>query len=80
MTEYVIEKGVEYQRKMFTGARKYPFEDMEITDSFFVECEPEEAGATANRLRNAAHRFSLSSPSKFSIRHVPGGVRVWRIA
>ncbi len=53
---------------------KYPFQFMEIGDSFFLPCDDIEAGK--NRLRTS---FVRHKPKRFSIRKVKGGLRVWRV-
>lgn len=58
------------------GKQKYPWDEMEIGDSFYVK------GTTVSRLCQAAlsHAKSRNNGKKFSCRSEKGGARVWRIA
>ncbi len=49
---------------------KYPFREMEVSDSFFV------AGKIANQIVQCATRCR---PKKFVTRKEKNGVRVWRV-
>jgi hypothetical protein len=72
-----IDKGI--PMPALGSAKKYPFKDMEVGDSFFVE-ENEKNGdinAIQKRLSVSAYGYR---PRKFSALKVEGGVRVWRIA
>jgi hypothetical protein len=72
-----IDKGIPMPAKGWV--KKYPFKDMHMGDSFFVE-ENEQNGnsnAIQRRLSVAAQGYK---PNKFSVRQVEGGVRVWRTA
>lgn len=51
----------------------YPFADMEVGDSFFVE------GATPNKLQNAASHWRKKRNMKFAARREANGTRIWRI-
>ncbi len=71
---YAIEKGIPVTRA-FRVPYRYPFNDMEISDSFFV---PDGAG----RIRSTRARCSqvkASTGKEFIARVVDGGVRVWRV-
>lgn len=50
----------------------YPFPDMEIGDSFFVE-------GSASSVESAASSYGKRTGRKFTTRYVDGGARVWRI-
>lgn len=75
--KYVIEKGVPVARA--NAAEKYPFNDMEVGDSFLV---PKDKG---NHVRNAASKHGTYGGKKFITRarnekdHGESGMRVWRI-
>jgi hypothetical protein len=74
MSEYKIDKDVPVPEK-FTS--KYPFGDMEVNDSFFVEGTDKK---TMRRLIGASNWASKRYPAtRYSVRKVDGGVRVWRI-
>jgi len=51
----------------------YPYRDMEIGDSFFVE------GAKIETILNANWRWGVRLIRKFIARQEEGGVRVWRL-
>ena len=78
MEEFKIEKGIPIIPKR--GMCKYPFEKMEVGDSFI-------AGNTSRNLRGTvgslANRFILDNPEyktwKFSAKDCDGKLRVWRI-
>ena len=56
-------------------ARKYPFEFMDVNDSFFVR------NGSMGTLSASVGRYNRDmNPKKFSARTVSGGVRVWRVA
>jgi hypothetical protein len=51
----------------------YPYEEMEVGDSFFLEDMP------LQQVCNSNLRAAKRSGKKFSARTEDGGVRVWRI-
>jgi len=55
--------------------RKYPFADMEIGDSVFVEGENSQGRAAL-----AARAHGNFKQKKFAARTQEGGVRIWRVA
>jgi len=68
---YKIEKNVEFNHVQ--GCAKYPFPEMEIDDSFYVEIED------LVKARAAAGAWGKAHGRKFSgQRHREGG-RIWRI-
>lgn len=71
MGEFKIEKGLPVP--MRPGARKFPFGEMEIGDSFFVP------GAKIATVMTLARRASLRTGYKFTGRTMDGGVRCWRV-
>ena len=72
---YEIEKNVPLPRPRQSGAPKYPWESMDVGDSFYV------AGATVTLLSASAASWSRrhGRERKFATRTVNGGVRVWRV-
>jgi len=68
---YKIEKGVPMQKHK---SDVYPFSEMEIGDSFFVE------GGDKYKLGPAASSSGKRHGRKYSVRLVEGGYRVWRTA
>ena len=75
---YKIEKGVPMPRPR--RKREYPWEQMEVGDSFLLSCKSEDAAKVANRARSAADSFAKKRGLswRFSFRHVEGGIRIWR--
>lgn len=64
-----IEKNV----PMPLRAKKYPFAEMEVGDSFVTD-------VSAKRLSNSAAFFGIKNNMKFSVRTLPdGSVRCWRV-
>jgi hypothetical protein len=61
----------------------YPFNEMEITDSFFVPCKDKnERDKYRNRIHSTAKAYKKKNDLwhiKFSLRSVEGGLRVWRL-
>lgn len=54
--------------------KKYPFEDMEVGDSFLVRDQPRQ------HMSEHASRIGKKLGRRFMVRTVPEGVRVWRKA
>ncbi len=65
-----IEKGVPLEKG---GNRKYPFQDMEIGDSFFIIERP-------STVQTCASQYGSRNKKKFVTKVMNGGVRVWRVA
>lgn len=74
---YPVEKGIPLPPKSKTGPRtRYPFEEMQVGDSFLV---PD--GKAKNRaLAIAMTRAGKMLGTQYTQRQVSDGVRVWRIA
>jgi hypothetical protein len=64
---FKIEKGIPMSKR-----RKYPFAEMEIGDSVFIE--------GLKSVAEISGSFRGHRPKKFATRQVDGGIRVWRIA
>jgi hypothetical protein len=58
----------------------YPFAELEVNQSFLIDCLNEERLEVGKRARSAAYNFGRRHGSKFIARVVDGGVRVWRVA
>lgn len=77
---YKIEKGILIPPHYRGGAkRKYPFDEMQMGDSFLVLCEKEKAKDVSATLKGSSKRMY---PTLFTTRYISeeGGVRIWRIA
>ena len=61
---------------MGTKAKKYPWDDMEVGDSFFV---PNPPGHKRNPLYTSAQGRNAQATAKYSCRAESDGVRVWRV-
>ena len=66
-----LEKNIEIPEKQKIA--KYPYEALELGDSFYVQ------DGDLGRLCNANYREWRKSGKKFTARKVEGGVRVWRV-
>lgn len=66
---YEIEKSIPFPHE----AKKYPFDEMDVGDSFFVPNK--KSGAISGSKQIAQRRTGF----KFVCRNVDGGVRVWRV-
>jgi hypothetical protein len=73
MTDIKIESHIPIPIKK-RGNRKYPWDQMKVGDSFFVE------GVTQNSLSTAAKYQTTKSGIKFTTAAEGSGIRVWRIA
>lgn len=69
--KYEIEKGIEIPEKSLSSI--YPFEIMEVGDSFFVD-DIKKYEALLSRKAYLFKKFNI----KISVRRVDGGIRVWR--
>jgi len=70
---FAIEKGIPIPGGSKL-APKYPFDKLDVNDSFFVP------GARRATVGAAAYHFANKNGRKFTVRLVDDGVRVWRIA
>lgn len=72
-----IDKNIPYPAKtqVGKGGRKYPFNEMEVGDSFFV---PLVGGESIAKIRAAASGYGNYNKKQFTTLTVDGGCRVWR--
>jgi cell division septum initiation protein DivIVA len=84
--EFKIEKSIPVPESK-RGGRKadvYPFESLEVGDSFFVastEAKPNPAKSLASTVSSATKRYANATPKRaFTVRAVDGGARIWRVA
>ena len=85
MTDFTIDPNIPIPPKGLRHGRgnpRYPFAELEVGESFFVQVP---AGATVgeiqhirNILSNAACWHARKLGRQFTTRRVDGGVRVWR--
>jgi hypothetical protein len=70
--------------KMSLGSLDYPFDDLEVGESFLVDARTDEASngrrTIENRLRSAAFRYGKKLNKKFTCRFVNNDreIGVWR--
>jgi hypothetical protein len=71
---YEIEDGITLPT-FHKGVAKYPFRELEVGQSFFVP------DGKKNRIASAASSIAkrIGNGTKFTLRSVDGGIRVWRI-
>lgn len=78
-----IEKNVPipFARPFGRRESRYPYESMEVGDSFLVPTQEDTPAAVLlRRMRQSALWASKRYNAKFQVRSVPeGGVRVWRV-
>ncbi len=76
MSKFVVDKDIPIPERMGSDRRrKYPWPDMEVGDSVFIESsELRERKA----ISGSAYGYARDSKKKFTIRAVDGGFRVWR--
>ena len=73
---FKIEKDVPMPTRTRNGGSKYPFAEMQVNDSFFVEAIGQ---ASERRMYSAIQSYRRRFPEvKMSLRKVDGGLRVWR--
>lgn len=74
MSEFTIEKGIPVPKMTGAGRKtKYPFESMQVGDSFFVK------DGTVKTLSRSCGTYGKRLERKFASRTVEGGARVWRV-
>ena len=79
---YEIEKDIPIISPRMKRERKYPFQEMEIGDSFFVPLNKKEIKKKRNALMSAAHHYrnrKFSSRIMVSEKDVIIGIRLWRV-
>ena len=69
----MIEIDKDIPRPLSTKGSKYPFERMDLGDSFFVP------GITSSHLSNGARQWGRHHNMKFVVRKEADGARVWRV-
>lgn len=81
---YAIEKNIPMPKRR-SGNAKYQFGEMEIGDSFYIPSDDEgwrvtRSGVRVHKVAVAASEYGKHHNKKFTVRSVPEGLRVWRIA
>lgn len=79
MSIFVVEKSIPLPSVRGGKTTLFPFEQMEIGDSFFVK----ETEYKKHTVASAAHTFGKHNKRTFAVRMVKGdgisGTRVWRV-
>lgn len=73
-----IEKGIDIPEKKVGKKRKYPFDKMEVGDSFLYDKE-KYSRKVLNKLNTCARVYGKSRDVKFSFRKQGDFLRCWRI-
>lgn len=80
---FQIETGYEIPKRRVTTESEYPFDHMEVGDSFLYPAqEGDELTKLATRVRAAVGNYRKregNAEKKFTVRIVDYGVRCWRI-
>jgi len=76
MNEVMVEKNVDMPVMRVT-ASKYPYDEMEVGDSFMVTSE---RISMINTMCGVNKKKGVELGMKFIAKRVEGGVRVWRIS
>jgi len=85
---YEVEKNVQVPDRRYSARIKYPFEKLEVGDSFFVPFSEIVATNPDHAMRSAARSHSKRHPpKKFTVRHILAdsekgtseGYRFWRV-
>lgn len=71
---YKIESGVPMPERVIR--KKYPYEQLEVGQSFFVPCKKDAAKMKQISIGSTAARHK---PKRFTVSVVKDGVRCWRI-
>lgn len=73
MSKFPVERGIPLPKRTGGRPQKYPWNEMQVGDSFFVPDGKIKmlSAATNFRTQISGHRYTLRS--------VEGGVRVWRV-
>lgn len=73
-----IQKNIPIQTKR-EAKSKYPFEDMEVGDSFFVKCDEETLSSKRSTVLSSSIYYGKMAGKKFTSRTFPEGFRIWRV-
>jgi hypothetical protein len=78
---YVVEKGIPMDRKRSASTR-FPFDKMNIGDSFFIPKEDQDPLAVPASIYSAANSYNRTHGTKIkmAVRKDNGGTRVFRIS
>lgn len=83
MSDFKIEKNIEIPAQRGSGSA-YPFKNMEVGDSFFVEGDKKKAGNVRGSMQWFKNKYGFVFASRFrEEKNKDGetniGVRIWRI-
>ena len=58
---------------------KYPFNEMDVGDSFFVKCDAETITSKRSTVMSSSIYYGRMAGKKFTSRTFPDGFRIWRV-
>lgn len=76
---FKIEKNIELPERYKKAHKKYPLEEMDVTDSFFIPYKDEHQRTVQSRVSASITKYAKETNTKFTIRSLEEGIRVWRI-
>jgi len=77
---FEVKKNIPIPKKIKTRwDLRYPFGKMDVGDSFFIDCKPEELFRTKKRVTSSISSFGMRHKMKFTLREVKNGLGCWRI-
>lgn len=81
MEDFNIEKNIPLPRKTKRGVISYPFDKMDVGDSFLVPYKERLKSTLASQVHSNAKSYVLRSKLNwvFSTRQEEDGVRIWRV-
>ena len=76
-SNFEIEKDIAIPTR---DAWKYPFNEMEIGDSFFIPLNGQDSIRLHHKIKSAARHYCKSNMKSFAVRYMKqqGGIRCWR--
>jgi hypothetical protein len=73
-----IENGIPIPKQTRKRKTLYPLADLEMGQSFFVACAPEDSRKLIMSLSGLCGRHTKKTGRRYTCRVVEGGIRVWR--
>lgn len=74
---FQVERGIPIPTTRGRKPTEFPLRDMDVSDSFLIECDAKMLGSWRRKLSGARRRYKLDS--EFKSAAVEGGLRVWRV-
>lgn len=73
-----VQKGIPLEKRREPRSR-YPFEEMEVGDSFFVKCDEGSLVSKRSTVLSSSIYYGKMCGKKFTSRTFPDGFRIWRV-